>query len=308
METRRLRMLLELARLGSMREVAEVLHTTTSTVSQQISVLAGEMGAALIEPDGRRVRLTPAGRRLADHAITILEAVEDARADLAPQSDPRGTVRVAGFSTAFRRSVMPALAPLAAAHPNVTVRIVEHEPTEAIALLLADRVDVALVYDYDLAPATIDAAIDGATLWSTRWGLAVPDADYAVADDADAAAVMAVFRRADWIVNSRNDADERVLRTLASIAGFEPVIGHAAESLELVESLVVAGLGVGLLPMDRPRAVGIRVLPLSRPGVSLRCRVIWRRDRPRWPPLAAVIAALIADRPAARVTVAAVQP
>ncbi|HEX8632125.1 MAG TPA: LysR family transcriptional regulator, partial [Catenuloplanes sp.] len=72
METRRLRLLLELSRLGSMRAVADELGITTSTVSQQIAVLAREVGAPLIEPDGRRVRLTPAGRRLADHAVTIL--------------------------------------------------------------------------------------------------------------------------------------------------------------------------------------------------------------------------------------------
>ncbi|MCZ0975514.1 LysR family transcriptional regulator [Streptomyces albulus] len=59
METRRLQLLVELSRLGSMRAVAEATGTTTSTVSQQIAVLARETGAALIEPDGRRVRLTP---------------------------------------------------------------------------------------------------------------------------------------------------------------------------------------------------------------------------------------------------------
>ena len=60
METRRLELLVELSRLGSMRAVADVLGTTTSTVSQQIAVLAREMGTPLIEPTGRRVRLTPA--------------------------------------------------------------------------------------------------------------------------------------------------------------------------------------------------------------------------------------------------------
>ena len=60
METRRLELLAELARLGSMRAVADVLGTTTSTVSQQIAVLAREIGTPLIEPAGRRVRLTPA--------------------------------------------------------------------------------------------------------------------------------------------------------------------------------------------------------------------------------------------------------
>jgi hypothetical protein len=48
-------------------------------VSQQIAALAKEVGEQLIEPDGRRVRLTPAGRRLADHAVTILAAVDAAR-------------------------------------------------------------------------------------------------------------------------------------------------------------------------------------------------------------------------------------
>ena len=77
-----LELLLALSRLGSMRAVAEEHHLTTSTVSAQIAALARETGAQLIEPEGRRVRLTPAGRRLADHAVTILAAVERARVDL----------------------------------------------------------------------------------------------------------------------------------------------------------------------------------------------------------------------------------
>jgi DNA-binding transcriptional LysR family regulator len=53
-----LRLLLELSRLGSMRAVADQLGVTTSTVSQQIAALAAEAGTALVEPVGRRVRLT----------------------------------------------------------------------------------------------------------------------------------------------------------------------------------------------------------------------------------------------------------
>src|SRR5215475_1917272 len=102
MDPRRLELLLELSRLGSMRAVAETMHVTTSTVSQQLAVLAREAGTPLTEPAGRRVRLTPAGQRLADHAVTILAALEAARADLDPDGEPAGTVRVAGFVTAVR--------------------------------------------------------------------------------------------------------------------------------------------------------------------------------------------------------------
>src|SRR6476659_3076333 len=104
MDTRRLLFLRELARLGSMHEVAEQLSVTTSTVSQQIAALSRDLGSDLIEPDGRRVRLTPAGRRMARHAVTILAAVAaaDPRRDGRPlpedhAADPRaGTGRGAG--------------------------------------------------------------------------------------------------------------------------------------------------------------------------------------------------------------------
>ncbi|WP_156667394.1 LysR family transcriptional regulator, partial [Rhodococcus sp. AJR001] len=46
METRRLHLLLELSRLGSMRAVAEAHNLTTSTVSQQLAALTAETGTA----------------------------------------------------------------------------------------------------------------------------------------------------------------------------------------------------------------------------------------------------------------------
>ena len=101
------------------------------------------------------MRLTPAGRRLADHAVTILAAVEAARLDLDPTAEPAGVVRVAGFATAIRRSLLPAVATCARRIPRVEVRIHEHEPAEALELLGRDDVDLALVYDYDLAPAAL---------------------------------------------------------------------------------------------------------------------------------------------------------
>jgi len=288
METRRLAVLLELSRLGSMREVAEELGTTTSTVSQQVAALAKEVGTPLVEPDGRRVRLTPAGRRLADHAVTILAAVEAARLDLDPGSEPAGTVRVAGFATAVRSSLVPVLHEVAASHPDVRLLVHEHEPDEAYALLAGDAVDLALTYDYELAPAAFDRTVEVTPLWSAPWGLGVPE-DEAAAPADGAADVFARFAEHDWIVNSRNTADGDVVRTVASLAGFEPAIAHRVDSLELVQDLVVAGLGVGLLPADQPTRPGVAVLPLRDPEVRLRAYAVVRRGRAVWPPLALVL-------------------
>ena len=288
MDTRRLQVLLELSRLGSMRGVAELLGTTTSTVSQQVAKLADEAGTALVEPDGRGVRLTPAGRRLADHAARILDAVEAARVDLDPHADPAGTVRVSGFATAIRRALLPVVAELAASHPAVAVVVHENEPAEALALLAADDVDLALTYDYDLAPAPREPMLESRRLWSAPWGLGVP-ARAATAGGGNAPAVFAAFRDADWIGNSRNRADEDVVRLIASMAGFEPRVTHQADSLDLVEDLVLAGMGVGLLPADRQPRPGVALLPLTDPDVRLRAYARTRRGRTAWPPLALVL-------------------
>jgi DNA-binding transcriptional LysR family regulator len=290
METRRLELLVELSRLGSMRAVADVLGTTTSTVSQQIAVLAREIGTPLIEPAGRRVRLTPAGRRLAEHAMTILAAVEAAQLDLGPGAEPNGTLRVAGFATAIRTYLLPVITGLAASHPRVRVLVREHEPAEALHLLVTDQADLALVYDYNLAPAAADPAMHSTPLWTARWGLGVLASESASGETT--LQVFTRFRRHDWIGNSRNTADEDVIRTLASMAGFTPRITHQADSLDLVQDMITAGLGVGLLPLGHATRQGVRFLPLTAPDVELRAYAVARHGRLVWPPLALVTSLL----------------
>ncbi|BBY30406.1 LysR family transcriptional regulator [Mycolicibacterium sediminis] len=283
MDTRRLRLLLALSRLGSMRAVADSHHLTTSTVSQQIAALAKETGVQLIEPEGRRVRLTPAGRRLADHAVDILAAVDAARLDLDPDAEPAGTLRVGGFATGIRNSLLPILAELADRHPGIDVVISEYEPIEAFALLADDDLDLALTYDYNLAPASPGPVLTPVAMWSTAWGLGVP------ADDPHGAADLPARAGATWIVNSRNTADEDAVRTLGALAGFTPRIAHQIDSLDLVEDLIAAGYGIGLLPMDRPTRAGVTVLPLTDPPVVLTAYAVTRAGRATWSPLRAVL-------------------
>ena len=101
--------------------------------------------------------------------------------------------------------------------------------------------------------------------------------------------VVGRHRDADWIVNSRGVADESAVRALAHTAGFEPRVRHRADSLELVDAMVVAGMGVGLLPADGPDRPGVRVVPLHDPELALRAYAVTRRGRAGWPPVAAVL-------------------
>lgn len=290
-DLRRLHLLVELSRLGSMRSVADTHGLTTSTVSQQVAALAREVGTSLVEPDGRRVRLTPAGRRLADHAVTILAAADAARVDLDPGAEPAGTLRVGGFATGIRTSLLPVVAELERTHPAVEVLISEYEPAEALALLAEDDLDLALTYDHNLAPMALPPTMSASALWTAPWSLAVPSGP----DLPDGSAGFGTWADRDWIVNSRNTADEDVLRTLGSLAGFTPRVRHRIDSLELVEDLVLAGQGLALLPAGSPTREGVSLLELRDPPVLLTAYAVTRLGRERWSPLR-----LLLDRLAAQ--------
>ena len=287
MDTRRLALLVDLERLGSMRAVAAERRLTTSTVSQQIAALGRDLGVPVTEPEGRRVRLTPAGRRLVEHAHHILGAIDAARRDLEPDAEPAGVVRVAGFASAIASELVPIVDGLEQTHPMLRLQVSEFEPRESLALLATDQTDLALVYDYDLAPATWPPGLDVHGLGTVRFGLGVfdlgPSTPPRVVDYANSA----------WVVNSRHGADEQVVRTLTSLAGFYPRIEHRIDSLDLVEDLISANLGVGLLPLTRPPHERVRILPLDDPSVVLRIAAATRHRGEQWPPIRLVLDRLV---------------
>ena len=78
LELRRLVLICEFARRGSIAATAESLGYSPSAVSQQLVALERETGTALIDRTARSAELTDAGRRLVAHAERILSMVEEA--------------------------------------------------------------------------------------------------------------------------------------------------------------------------------------------------------------------------------------
>src|ERR1700757_2094660 len=93
LDVRRLRLLYELSLRGTLAGVAEALHQSPSSVSQQLTQLEREAGVELLRRGGRGVQLPPAAERLAEHAGVILDRLEQAESDLAEAGErASGTV------------------------------------------------------------------------------------------------------------------------------------------------------------------------------------------------------------------------
>src|SRR5687767_824408 len=133
MELRRLRLLHELSRHGTVASVAQALSYSPSSVSVQLSELERQAGAKLLRRVGRNVELTPAGQRLAAHAAEALAADEAVCAELAGLSDaPRGAVRMTFVQSTALALLPRALSRLADTAPDLRVEVVQRETAPAL--------------------------------------------------------------------------------------------------------------------------------------------------------------------------------
>ncbi|MFH8369329.1 LysR family transcriptional regulator [Streptomyces sp. NPDC018031] len=293
----RLRLLVELRRLGTMAAVAASTGYGTSAVSKHLAVLEQEVGVRLLAPVGRRVRLTPAGERLVEHAVRILSAVEEARAELRGESEPVGRVRLASFFTAVEPVLLPALARLRGLHPRIEVEVHEHEPEHTVGLLLAGGIDLGVVYDYSLVPRSVPAELSARRFDEQPLYLAVP-AGHPEAGRPVAVSALADFAATGWIANSRGTDDDELVQRVCAIAGFVPRIAHRVDSLHLVNSLVGAGLGVALLAesgIERDRA-DVAFRRLDPVAGMRRSFLLARAGQWSWPPIGALAALITGTR------------
>src|SRR5882672_8402294 len=107
----RLRVLAEVAKRGSVTAAAQALHYAQPSVSHHIARLEEETGATLVQRVGRGIRLTDAGRLLAERAAEILGRLDAAEAELSAHTGLRqGRVRLAAFPSALGTFVPKAAA------------------------------------------------------------------------------------------------------------------------------------------------------------------------------------------------------
>lgn len=282
-DVRRLRLLLELTRRGTVTAVAEALAYTPSAVSQQLAALEREAGVPLLERTGRRVALTPAGTLLARYAESVFAVLEEASAALAATRDSlTGPLRIGAFPSAARVILPPALVALGRAHPGLELMVTELDPVDVPDALRGGALDVALTFVYDYVPVTPDPALEIEPLLQETVYLASSDPAQASIEEC---------REAPWIAGSPGTLCHSLVLRACEADGFTPRIRHYADDFGTVLALVAAGQGVSLIPQLglTGAAPGVTLTPLtSRRRSSITCR----RGTRHHPSIAAFAAAV----------------
>lgn len=119
LELRQLKVFRTVARRSSFTRAAEELGYAQSSVTVQIKSLERELGVALFDRLGRGISLTDPGRRLLEHAETLLELEERAKAEVTGCGEPAGTLRVSAPETLTTYRLPPVLASFQERYPGV---------------------------------------------------------------------------------------------------------------------------------------------------------------------------------------------
>ncbi len=283
MDLHRLRLLLELARRGTITAAAEALGYTPSAVSQQLAALEREAGMPLLERSGRRVSLTTAGVVLAGYAESVLAVLEEASAALAATRDSlTGPLRIGAFPSAARVILPPALVALGRDHPGLELMVTELDPVDVPGALRGGTLDVALTFGYDHVPTTPDPALDTEPLLEEIVYLTTSE---------PALTTIADCRDAPWIAGSPGTLCHSLVLRACEAGGFTPRIRHHADDFGTVLALVAAGQGVSLVPQlgvaDAP--AGVTLTPLA---ARRRSSIAYRKGTRNHPAITAFTAAV----------------
>ncbi|OMC29395.1 LysR family transcriptional regulator [Mycobacterium sp. GA-1841] len=290
MDAGRLRMLRELADHGTVAAVARALSMTPSAVSQQLKILQREAGVTLIEPDGRRVRLTDAGQMLVGHADAVLAALDRARAEMdAYRSTPHGTVSVSFFPSGAAMLLAPLIIRAAERGVHVRGRDVDVPASRAPAQL-ADF-DVVVVHRDERALSTWGPRFEATPLLREPLDVLLPPHHHLAAHGQVRLAELADEH---WIGVEGGLMVDDVLNSIAILSGVQPRISQRINDFRVVEELVHAGTGIALMPRYVRLARDLVRVPITDITLARQVEAITRAGARTRPAVAAVLDELVA--------------
>src|SRR5258708_3243314 len=283
LDATRLRVLVAIARHGSVTAAAQVLNYAQPSISHHMARLESETGAKLMERSGRGIRLTEAGRLLPERAEEILGRLDAAEAELAAHVGLRQEkVRLAAFGSALGTLAAAAGAALRADRASAEISLIQAEPADALRMLRVGAVDVALIFRYtsdtdhqdragpDAGGGLVPGSGDPLTADHLRYHPVLDEPVYLIppspapppaSRSPAGASLLADCAGHRWIAGCERCQD--VLLHLCRVAGFSPDIAVTTDDYLATQALVAAGLGTAILPglalraLRHPRAAAI---------------------------------------------------
>lgn len=268
LQPRHLQLLREIAARGTLTAVAQAMHRTPSALSQQLRTAERELGVKLVEPDSRGVRLTPAGQLLAEGADEVFSSLARVQARLdATTGEPRGEVSIGTLPSGGQVLLPQLLHRLRGT--AITLSLDDFDIAEAD--FAARALDADLVISHSLS-GEVPGGAEGlvATVLTREPIDVVLPADHPLTAKTELRPRDVVDE--DWVGVPEGYPFDAIPVAIEQLTGRQVHRTLRLRDNHLLESLVGAGAGIGLLPRFSTRpgpAVVLRPLTGVRAARSI---------------------------------------
>ncbi len=267
--------LLALERTGTISEAAAQLRLTQSAVTKRIQALQNEVKFKVIEPDGRRVRLTAKGQSLVDKARSLISEIKNLK-DIHNENEM--THFSIGISDSIAASWGPRLIRLATKkEKNLILNIHVHRSTLVEENVKLGRYQLGLCVSPSVDPQLISEIIseESMVLLSNRFD-----------PESEARKIITI---------EPNSATWKVIHEKAikhpKIKNYELVY---VESFSAIVQMVKEGFGHGLVPIGVALTMGApkKAIHLLLPSIKREIKLISRKNISLLPAIQSLVVSL----------------
>lgn len=281
MDIKQLRYFIALAEELQVTSAAHRLHMSQPPLSQQLKLMESELGVPLFYRNGRQLELTPSGKTLYEHALTITRMMEEAKAEAQESGlGVRGKLSI-GINTLSDEKLPKVLNTFRTLYPKVTFKIQQNE-TNTLAKLVRERaLDLAII----------------------RLPIALEEFNYEVLGTEPLYFVMGEHQESIKQSDLKFSEEPITYETISQFPlilpsteglglyhlildqfhsrGLSPVIIGECSDIGMLVELVASGFGASILPrssLHRYKGEHIRTYPIAGPQETSSSAVIWLKQ------------------------------
>ena len=257
-------------------DAAAACFVSQPTLSTQIRKLEGELGVELIERNPRAIALTRVGERVVEEARLVLAHVRDLQLVALAARDPEaGSIRLGAFPTLAPYLLPHVISPLHHRFPRLELLLIEEKSPDLVECLRDGSLDAALL------ASPVRADLHEEPLFDEEFVLATP-VGHPLGAGEGPVAVAELAGHEVLLLDEGHCLRDQAL-SVCQLVGASERRSFRATSLETLRQMVVAGVGVTLLPRlaVTPAATDSLVIrEFAEPAPSRRISLYWRHTHP----------------------------
>jgi LysR family transcriptional regulator, hydrogen peroxide-inducible genes activator len=293
-----LKYLVALADTGHFGKAAERTFVSQPTLSAQVKKLEEYLGVKLVERQPKNLQLTEVGRLVVVRARRMLDESEEIIALARSNTDPlAGQLKLALIPTVGPYLLPRVMRKLRKALPHLKLMLYEYQTESLLQRLRDGEIDLGIL----ALPAPQDG-LESRALYQEAFTVALPDHHPLAAKST--IKVQDLKGQTLLLLEDGHCLRDQALEVCSRIDVREAE-DFRATSLETLRQMVVAGLGITLLPelaVEPPFGSqrGMTVRQFSKPAPTRTVGAVWRKSSTRAAAIAAVCA--VVDSSQARAT------